>query len=189
MAHFVAVSGSDRAESFNTRTLALATKSLKAQKHTIENAPLADPRLPLYSQVVEIEQGQPPEVTAFRHTLLNSDGLIIACPEFNGVMPPALLNGLTWSTRDTKGNPDLKPFYLTPCLIVSSSPSGLGGIRAASQLANYLLGLGGLIYPQFLLVANAYQVYDPNSSESLVSFSQKAEQIAAGFSRFCERPS
>ena len=186
MANFIGVVGSDRPESFNQQALALLEDSLHQSDHTVDRLLLADPTLPIYTQITEADVGQPTQVTQFRESIKKADGLLFACPEYNGLMPPALLNGLTWATRSPTAQADLSPFALKPCFIASSSPGSLGGIRAASQLANYLIGLGALVYPQFFLIANAYQVFDPSKPEALQAFQQKAESLSLEFARFCQ---
>ena len=177
----VSLVGSQRSDSFNASAVSLIELALKSLGAESERAEWAHLELPLYSQVIELEQGLPKAVSDLRSRIKAADGLIIGCPEYNGFMPPLLLNALTWATRNPQGHSDLSPFRLKPCLICASSPGSLGGIRAASHLATYLLGIGASVYPDFFLIPNAFTTLAGSDESEQHKLSGRAEIIASGF--------
>ncbi len=177
----ISLVGSERPDSFNASAVTLIERALKSLGTASERAEWANLALPLYSQVIELEQGLPEAAGDLRSRIKAADGLIIGCPEYNGFMPPLLLNALTWATRNPQGQPDLSPFRLKPCLICASSPGSLGGIRAAGHLATYLLGIGASVYPDFFLIPNAFTTLGGNDESEQRKLSGRAEVIASGF--------
>ncbi len=175
----ISLVGSDRPKSFNASAVSLVESALQSLGEDTHRVGWENLDLPIYSQVIESEQGLPDAITELRAKLAGADGLIIGCPEYNGFMPPLLLNTLTWATRNQQGQPDLSPFRFKPCLICASSPGGLGGIRAASHLANYLLGIGASVYPDFFIVPNAFTALA--TAEASEPLNARAETIADGF--------
>ena len=69
----------------------------------------ADLRLPLYDGDLEAEIGLPPEVVALNDQIRAADGIIIATPEYNKMIPGLLKNALDWISRDRPQPLDGKP--------------------------------------------------------------------------------
>ena len=92
----IAVSGSLRRDSFNTRlTRVLAERAPEGV--TIDCATLHG--IPLYDGDVEDADGIPAAVEALRQRIQAADGLILSTPEYNGGMPGVFKNALDWLTR------------------------------------------------------------------------------------------
>ena len=187
MSNFLSMIGSERPGSFNASTVALIEQQIQANNDTVTRIDLAALALPIYSQVLEHSGGQPSGATALRAALSSSQGLIIGSPEYNGFMPPLLLNALTWATRGDDGQSDLSVWRLKPCLITASSPGPIGGIRGAGHLATFLLGIGASVYPDFFIVPNAMKVFDGADAVNATPFQSRAEQLVTGFKAFAER--
>ena len=63
--------------------------------------------VPIYNGDVE-EQGDPGGVIRLKRAVAEADGLILACPEYNGGLTPSLKNQIDWATRGEaplKGKP------------------------------------------------------------------------------------
>ena len=131
---FLTFAGSDRDESVNWPAASMVSTAVSGLGHEVESQRLETLNLPLYSQGTEQSTGYPSSLRDFRLSVQKADGLIIGCPEFNGLITPLLLNALTWLTRSDQGAPDLSAFRLKPVLICSSSPGwprrNQGGGRA-----------------------------------------------------------
>lgn len=93
-------------------------------------------RLPLYDQD-EDGPSTPEAVRAFRHAVTESDGVVIATPEYNHGIPGVLKNALDWASRP------LGRSALTgkPVLVISVSPAFTGGVRAQAQVNETLLAI------------------------------------------------
>ena len=93
--NILAISGSLRAASFNTRLLRAAA-ALAPQGVTITiHDGVGD--LPLYNQDLEAEPPAP--VAALRAAIGAADGLLIASPEYNHSLSGVLKNAIDWASR------------------------------------------------------------------------------------------
>jgi len=133
---FIGISGSLRVKSSNTGLLRVMQNSpTSAYTLTI----LDYSALPLYDQDVE-DGGNPVSVDEARAAIAMADGIIFACPEYNGYFSAALKNLIDWGTR--KSN----IWANKSCLIVSAGGGG-GGIRACKQLTALLTDIKAHVMP------------------------------------------
>jgi chromate reductase, NAD(P)H dehydrogenase (quinone) len=149
----VAFAGSLRRGSYN-RALIQAAQELSPTGMTIQ--PIEIGELPFYNADVEAE-GDPPEVAAFKAALGQSDGLLIATPEYNDGIPAVLTNAIDWGSR----LPGRAPLTGRPVAIMGASPSQIGTARAQLHLRQ-LLGhvQARILPPPELLVAKAHERFD-----------------------------
>ena len=123
MAHLLGISGSLRAESFNTRLVRAA-----AEIFAPESFVMADLRLPLYDGDLEAE-GIPPEVQRLSDQIAAADAVVISCPEYNKGLSGVMKNALDWVSR-TKGS----PWKGKPVAIMSAAAGRAGGERSQYSL-------------------------------------------------------
>lgn len=124
----LAISGSTRKESYNTKLLHVIKDMLP--KHDVEVVTINN--IPMFSQ--DLEANLPAEVTDLKQKALDSDALIIATPEYNHMIPGALKNTIEWLTRDSGNVLDGKWLAIVGC-----SDGGFGTVRAQLQLMNLAL--------------------------------------------------
>jgi len=98
--HVLAVSGSLRRASYNTRLLQILQERAP-QDLRLERFSLAD--LPLYN--ADLEANAPPSVTLWKDKLRAADGLLVACPEYNYSVTGALKNAIDWASRPPTDSP------------------------------------------------------------------------------------
>ena len=132
------VSGSLRQASFNT-TLLRAARDLAPEGVVIEDFRLHD--LPLFNQDVE-DQGDPETVVRWKAAIVAADGVLFACPEYNGGVTGVLKNAVDWASRG-------KPAPLTGklCCIIGASPGATGTVRAQDALRLNLRRAGADVGP------------------------------------------
>lgn len=96
--HIAAVSGSLRKASTNTGLLRYAQTVLPANA-TLEIVAIGD--LPLYNDDLWTDQPDqlPVSVQTFRASIAKADALLIATPEYNNAITPALKNALDWGSK------------------------------------------------------------------------------------------
>lgn len=160
MARYLTFSGSRREGSFNTMIINIVSRELTKSNQQVTAISLSDFELPIYEQPTEERLGLPDQASDLKNLFTQHDGLIIGCPEYNGILPPLLLNTLTWVSRSSEGQADLSVFQGKPVLITSCSPGSLGGIRAAAHLKSFLSGVGCVVFPDMVIVANAFSAFD-----------------------------
>jgi chromate reductase, NAD(P)H dehydrogenase (quinone) len=121
----LAISGSLRTDSFNTR-LVRAARELAPDGMTIDMTDLAP--LPLYNDDVRAA-GYPPAVAAFREAIRAADALLIATPEYNYSVSGVLKNAIDWASR-----PPDQPLAGKPLAIMGASGGLSGTMRAQYHL-------------------------------------------------------
>jgi len=127
------ISGSLRRASFSTALLKiLAEKSQPAIE--IKIVTLED--IPLYNEDLDSEP-EIPAVAAFKRIIAESDGVLIATPEYNHGIPGVLKNALDWASRPVFES----CFKHKPVSIISSSLAFTGGVRAQYQLRETLISM------------------------------------------------
>lgn len=157
----IAISGSLRADSLNTR-LAHAAAGLLPAGVEIEVVTLQD--IPLYDEDLRNE-GWPAAVTTLGERIADADGVLIATPEYNYSISGVLKNALDWLSRLSSA-----PLAGKPTAIMSASPGMFGGVRAQDHLRQILFGLDArvLTRPQVIvnLAADKFQE-DGSLSDSM----------------------
>ena len=148
---FLVFSASLRSDSLNTQLATLAAKTIRAKGAEVDLASMAAFDCPSYNQDVQSGQGFPEAAQEFRRRLEACDGFVISSPEYNGSMPGLLKNGIDWVSRF---NP--QPFNERHALLLSASPSTIGGNRGLWSLRIPLEHLGARVYPDMFSLAQAH---------------------------------
>ncbi|MET7302972.1 NADPH-dependent FMN reductase [Embleya sp. NPDC005575] len=137
MSRILAISGSLRAQSFNT-ALVNALQPFAPEGMQIEVYKGLD-ELPLFNQ--DLEADPPASVVRLREAIAEADGLIIATPEYNRSLPGVLKNALDWASR-----PYARGVLAGKSIVaISASPGVQGGIRALIQLKTLLRDLNNFV--------------------------------------------
>src|ERR1700761_312587 len=137
------ISGSLRRASFNTALLHAAQELAPADMNIVIHR-LHD--LPLFDQDVE-EEGDPTSVAEFKDASERADGLLFACPEYNGGITGGLKNAIDWASRQGKTRKVAALTGKTIC-IIGASPGITGTVRAQDQLRLILRRAGARTEPQ-----------------------------------------
>src|SRR3984885_10432272 len=129
----VGISGSLRRGSFSTSLLKIlaekALPSIEIRVVTLED-------IPLYNEDLDGKQ-EILTVAAFKRIIAESDGVLIATPEYNHGIPGVLKNALDWASRPVFES----CFKDKPVSIISSSLAFTGGVRAQYQLRETLIAM------------------------------------------------
>jgi len=134
---FIGISGSLRKKSTNTGVLRAIQKLGPKYGFVLTILNYSD--VPLYDQDTD-DWGTPDSVEAIRMQVMEADGLIFACPEYNGYFSAALKNLIDWGTRKKNIWADKR------CLIVSAG-GGAGGVRGCKQLMALLTDIKAQVMP------------------------------------------
>lgn len=117
----LAISGSLRQDSFNTRLLrALPALAPEGMEIELFDA-LGD--VPLYNQDLDTREGGPEGVQRLRTAIAEADAVIIASPEYNGSIPGVLKNAIDWASRPVANSALLGKSVVT---MVATPGRGLG---------------------------------------------------------------
>jgi chromate reductase len=148
---FLVFSASLRSESLNTRLARLAAEVVEAQGGEVDQASMREFNVPSFDGDVEKSDGLPPGALELRQRLLASDAFVIASPEYNASMPGLLKNLIDWVSRSRP-----QPFHERHGLLLSASPSMVGGNRGLWALRIPLEHLGARIFPDMFSLAQAH---------------------------------
>ncbi|MEE4303601.1 MAG: NAD(P)H-dependent oxidoreductase [Wenzhouxiangella sp.] len=151
---WIAISGSLRKNSFNTRLAHLiadrAPKEVRVDVRTLHG-------VPLYDADLEESSGIPEAVESLRSRIKVADGLIIVSPEYNAAMPGVLKNALDWLTRPGE---EMKPtFGGRPTGLVGATPGAWGTAFAQAGALINLRQLGCHLHPGYLRVSGAGDLF------------------------------
>lgn len=148
-------SASLRQQSLNDRLASLAASVVEQKGGTVDRAHMTDFDCPSYDGDVEAEGNIPAPAREFRHRLETADGFIVSAPEYNASMSGVLKNAIDWVSRLRP-----QPFNGRQGLLLSASPSMLGGNRGLWALRVPFEHLGARIYPDMFSLAQAHEAFD-----------------------------
>jgi chromate reductase, NAD(P)H dehydrogenase (quinone) len=154
----LAVSGSLRRDSHNTRLLRAAAQQLP---------PAVE--LKLYAGLKEIppfdeddEAAPAGEVASWRAAIEASDAVLFATPEYNSSIPGQLKNAIDWASRP-KAEAALRN---KPVAVIGASMSMFGALWAQAELRKVLSSSGARVLDAELAVATAHEAF--NDDDALV---------------------
>ena len=140
------------------KTLAEFTASLVPDA-TVEVLDLNDYVLPIYSEDLEKEIGQPAAAAAFFEKIGSADGLVVSFAEHNGSYTAAYKNLFDWVSRiDQKVFQDKPTVYLA----TSPGPGGAGSVLASAKGSTQFFGVD---LRAAVSVPNFYDVFDDHTGQ------------------------
>jgi chromate reductase len=158
----LAVSGSLRADSYNTRLLEAAAAAAPAgvEVELLDRGLVAD--LPLYDQDLE-DEGAPASVDLLREAWAGADAILFATPEYNGSVPGGLKNAIDWASR-----PKFDAALTNKTVGVIGASTGQFGAMWAQQDLRKILGIAGArVVGDGLPVARAHEGFPDLVHEQL----------------------
>jgi NAD(P)H-dependent FMN reductase len=141
-----------RTGSLNGTLAALAARVARQAGAVVDLASMRDFDVPSYDGDVEKAGGIPKGADALRRRLEACDAFIVSSPEYNGSMPGAFKNLIDWTSRFRP-----QPFDGKQGLLMSASPSMVGGNRGLWALRMPFEHLGARIYPDMFSLAQAHK--------------------------------
>ena len=149
------LAGSLRADSFNKKLASLAAKVATDYGASVDHASMSEFEVPPYDGDCETANGAPPGAVEFEKRLRECDAFIISSPEYNASMPGILKNLIDWTSRFRP-----QPFDGKHGLLISASPSMVGGNRGLWALRVPFEHLGARIFPDMFSLATAHKALD-----------------------------
>ena len=149
-----AFAASLRKDSINRRLLLLAEDIVRECGHEVDHAEFSEFDMPLYNGDLQDESGIPAGAEALGARISESDAWLLASPEYNWGAPGTIKNAIDWLSRMQPVPLDRKS-----ALLMSASPSLVGGARGLMSLRLPLEVLGCWCYPKVFALAQAGQAY------------------------------
>ena len=179
MQRVLAISGSLRAKSYNTRALKFA-KEIAPPTLQLELFDIRE--IPPYDEDVR-RAGFPPIVEALRNGLKAAAGVLISTPEYNRSIPGVLKNAIDWTSR-----PPHQPWAEKPVAIMGVSTSRFGTARAQHELHKVLVSLDAYILNKpDVMISLAETVFDEDGHPHDKRVGEQISAQLAAFARWIER--
>lgn len=182
----LAFAGSTRIESYNKRLVRIAANGARAAGAEVTDLDLRDLPLPLYDEDLEAQHGIPENALRLKDLMRNSDGFLIASPEYNSSLTAVLKNAIDWASRPLEGEPPLACFTDKVAAIMSASPGALGGLRGLVHLRSILGNIRVLVIPDQIAIVKAYEAFnwdnslkDPQQQKTVEELGAKVARIVA----------
>lgn len=161
----LAFAGSLRKDSYNKKLVKIAIKGAEEAGADVTYIDLADYQLPLYDQEIEDSQGLPDNALKIKELMLQHDGFLISCPEYNSSMPAVFKNTIDWASRKAKTDEVyLCCFIDKVVMLMSASPGNLGGLRDLVHVRSMFSSIYSLVLPQQKSIPLAGQAFDLNGN-------------------------
>ena len=179
MIKILGISGSLRKASYNTELLRTAC-DVVPDGSSIETFDLSP--LPLYNDDLA-EDDPPSSVLDLRNSIKESDGLLIASPEYNYSFTGVLKNALDWASTDTLGNVMAEK----PAAIMGASRTLFGTVRGQLHLRQALLGMSSkVVHRPEIYVLRAQNLFNVDGALSDDYTLKKIRKLLAALFKMIE---
>jgi chromate reductase len=173
----VAFAGSLRAGSFNKKLVAIAADAARAAGAEVTVVDLRELALPLFDQDIEDASGLPEGAKKLKALMRESDGFLIASPEYNSSISAALKNAIDWVSRaESDDEPTWAAYRGKAAALLAASPGALGGLRGLVTLRSILGNIGVHVLPDQVAIPVAHEAFDEAGQ---LKDERKAKQVAA----------
>jgi chromate reductase len=157
MTKVLAISGSLRHDSYNTRLLRNAAQLLADEVDVELWDGLKD--VPPYDEDDDGD-GAPASVAALRAAFAGADAVLISTPEYNSSIPGQLKNALDWVSRPLATN----PLRNKPAAVVGASSGAFGAVWAQAELRKVLAAIGARVVDAEVAVGHAQTRFDADGT-------------------------
>ncbi len=156
----LALSGSTREDSANKKLVQEAASFARQMGASVTVIDLKNFPMPLYDADVEENRGLPENAKRLRKMMIDSQVIFIASPEYNGSVTAVLKNTLDWASRGENKQGSSEAFKGKKFVLMSASPSRMGGARGLVHLQNIIENIGGSVLSPQVTVPDAYNAFD-----------------------------
>jgi chromate reductase len=174
------LAASRREQSVNRRLAGVAMLTIEHSGHVAELVTMSEFDIGPFDGDEEAENRFPDGAEQLRRRIEETDAFVIVSPEYNASMPGVLKNAIDWISRFRP-----QPFHQRHGLLMSASPSMVGGNRGLWALRVPLEHLGTRVYPDMFSLAQAHTAFDGDrlANESL---QKRLEATISGFLALAE---
>ena len=172
------LSGSIRKGSYNRILQQHMGRQLAQAGVSVTEIDLADFDMPIFNE--DLEPDHVPEAAGRLAEMWRSHDIVfIASPEYNGGVPPLLVNTITWLSRQKPS-----PFRHAVFGIGGVSSGKYGTIWSLSHLRDSLTKVGTLIVPTLLGIGPAEAAFDDKGDLTEPAIVRKVEQMVHELTHF-----
>ncbi len=163
----LAISGSVRQESWNTKLLRSAEQLLPdGVELELWNGLKS---VPPYDEDDDVEPA-PAAVAELRDAIAGADAILFATPEYNSSIPGALKNAIDWASRPLATN----PLRNKPVAVTGASAGAFGAVWAQAELRKVLAATGARVTEGEVAVGHAPLKFD---KDGILADAELREQL------------
>ena len=167
-----------RRDSLNRKLVRLAAQAAERAGATVDLADFHEFDMPLYDGDVEASSGVPAGAQKLRERFLGADAFMISSPEYNFSIPGTLKNAIDWVSRV---NP--AAWRGKPGLLMSASPSLVGGNRGLWAVRVPLEATSAYLHPDMFSLAAAHEAFDEAGGLKDPKMAARLDKLVAAFIR------
>ena len=184
MTHLLSLCGSQRTGSANARLLDELAAYVPANYSHDRLLP-GEVKLPLFDQDIERNPDILAQLRQVYDRFARADALIIASPEYNGMMTPYLKNLIDWVSRLSRLDPAVSnPFLDRPVLLCSATPGFSGGALGLMSMRGLLGHVGAISFGETICLPFAGQAWEEGGSLNPMLRDAGWEECVARFCAF-----
>jgi len=167
------ISGSPRHQSITIRVAKFLNAYFveKYPQHQYDFVAMNENNLPFVEKAWSTVNDAPEEFKVLAEKIFSTDAFVLISPEYNGSYSASMKNLLDHFPKQTH-----KAFG-----IVTASPGGMGGIRAAQQMQNMICGLFGVPSPAMLVIPMVDKKFDAEGKLVEEAFTNSIHTFANEF--------
>ncbi len=161
----LAFAGSLRKDSYNKKLIKIAVKGAQEAGGDVNLIDLFDYQLPIYNEDIETASGLPEKAKELKKIMIESDGFLLSCPEYNSSITAVLKNTIDWASRPASPNEEnLICFKKKVVTLMSASPSGWGGLRGLVTVRSIFGNINCIVLPNQKCISRAFEAFNPDGS-------------------------
>jgi NAD(P)H-dependent FMN reductase len=185
--HILSFAGSLRRQSYNKQLARIAARGAMEEGAQVTTIDLREYPLPVYDGDEETEHGLPENCLRLKELFCQHDGLLLACPEYNGSMTAAMKNTIDWVSRPREGERPMECFAGKVAALVSASPGALGGLRGMLALRIVLAHIRVLVLPEYQSISHAHEAFAADGSLKDQDQQERVEAIGASLAKSIQK--
>jgi chromate reductase, NAD(P)H dehydrogenase (quinone) len=172
----LAISGSLRSDSHNTKLLRAAEEFLPA--HVEFELWDGLKAVPPYDEDDDNDPA-PAAVARLRSAIAGADAVLVATPEYNSSIPGQLKNALDWASRPEATN----VLRNKPVAVIGASKGAFGAVWSQAELRKVLAAIGARVVDVEIAIGHAHERFD---DEGRLTDDDYREQVRAAVTTLLE---
>ena len=189
MSKILAFGGSTRKDSYNHRLVQIAAAGAREAGADVTLISLRQFPMPLFDEDFESENGKPEKAKELKQLMIEHDGFLISCPEYNSSITAVLKNAIDWVSRPDEGDAPggLAAFSGKVVSLMSASPGGLGGLRGLVHVRAILGNIGCIVLPDQVAVSAAFKAFNDDGSLADEKKHQRIAQLGKSLAQTLQK--
>lgn len=184
----LAFAGSLRSDSLNKKLIKIAVKGAREAGADVTLIDLKDYPLPIFDQDIQDKQGFPENAIKLKELMCAHDGFLLSCPEYNSSISGVLKNVIDWTSRQSSPEEAFLSCYTDKVIVLmSASPSQLGGLRGLVHVRAMLTNMFSIVLPQQKSITQADSAFNPDGSLINSRHDEEVKELGRLLTHFLEK--